>query len=270
MIEEVLDYIGSIKDKRKRYYDLKSGKFCFIDSINKETIDENVTLFKGVCKSARNEFRPNLINKKTGNERKNPKELSEGDIELTHFLLKITKFDNEVYLLLERNHNGVTHLNFTNYINEFTKKYIEQKGQKKDFSVTRMDVPTNNFLTELERLNRTVQAEVYFDKQLLGSDALNFSERTLSVRKNIMLTVKANPRDSITEFGVDLWNKINKKDSLVSRIRIKGTNDESNNIILDSDMMSRKEYITVDLNQETGEVNSVQLLSEMRKIAMAF
>ena len=68
----------------------------------------------------------------------------------------------------------------------------------------------------------------------------------------------------------DLWNKINKKDSLVSRIRIKGTNDESNNIILDSDMMSRKEYITVDLNQETGEVNSVQLLSEMRKIAMAF
>lgn len=270
MIEGVLDYIGSIKDKRKRYYDLKSGKFCFIDSINKETIDENVTLFKGVCKSARNEFRPNLINKKTGNERKNPKELSEGDIELTHFLLKITKFDNEVYLLLERNHNGVTHLNFTNYINEFTKKYIEQKGQKKDFSVTRMDVPTNNFLTELERLNRTVQAEVYFDKQLLGSDALNFSERTLSVRKNIMLTVKANPRDSITEFGVDLWNKINKKDSLVSRIRIKGTNDESNNIILDSDMMSRKEYITVDLNQETGEVNSVQLLSEMRKIAMAF
>ena len=64
--------------------------------------------------------------------------------------------------------------------------------------------------------------------------------------------------------------RVNKKDSLVSRIRIKGTNDESNNIILDSDMMSRKEYITVDLNQETGEVNSVQLLSEMRKIAMAF
>lgn len=270
MIEEVIGYISSISDKRKRYYELKGGKFCFIDSINKETIDENVTLFMGVCKSARNEFRPNLINKKTGNERKNPKELSEGDIELTHFLLIITRSDDEVYLLLERNHNGVTHLNFTNYISEFTKKYLEQKGQKKDFSVTRMDVPTNNFLTELERLNRTVQAEVYFDKQLLGSDALNFSERTLSVRKNIMLTVKANPRDSITEFGVDLWNKINKKDSLVSRIRIKGTNDESNNIILDSDMMSRKEYITVDLNQETGEVNSVQLLSEMRKIAMAF
>ena len=57
---------------------------------------------------------------------------------------------------------------------------------------------------------------------------------------------------------------------MVSRIRIKGTNDESNNVILDSDMMSRKEYVTVDLNQETGEVNSIQLLSEMRKIALAF
>lgn len=270
MVEEVLDYISNITDNRNRYYELKSGKFCFIDSINKESIDENVTLFIGVCKSARNEFRPNLINKKTGKERKNPKELSEGDIELTHFLIKISKFDKEVYLLLERNHNGVSHLNFTNYINEFTTKYLKQTGPVKDFSIIRMDVPTNNFLTELERLNRTVQAEVYFDKQLLGSDALNFSERTLSIRKNIMLTVKANPRDSITEFGVDLWNKVNRQDSLVSRIRIKGTNDESNNIILDSDMMSRKEYVTVDLNQETGEVNSIQLLSEMRKIALAF
>ena len=270
MIEKVLDYISNITDNRNRYYELKSGKFCFIDSISKERIDENVTLFKGVCKSARNEFRPNLINKKTGKERKNPKELSEGDIELTHFLIKISKFDKEIYLLLERNHNGVSHLNFTNYINEFTTKYLKQIGQAKDFSIIRMDVPTNNFLTELERLNRTVQAEVYFDKKLLGSDALNFSERTLSIRKNIMLTVKANPRDSITEFGVDLWNKVNRQDSLVSRIRIKGTNDESNNVILDSDMMSRKEYVTVDLNQETGEVNSIQLLSEMRKIALAF
>ena len=270
MIEEVLDYISNITDNRNRYYELKSGKFCFIDSISKESIDENVTLYKGVCKSARNEFRPNLINKKTGTERKNPKELSEGDIELTHFLIKISKFDKEAYLLLERNHNGVSHLNFTNYINEFTTKYLKQNGQAKDFSIIRMDVLTNNFLTELERLNRTVQAEVYFDKQLLGSEALNFSERTLSIRKNIMLTVKANPRDSITEFGVDLWNKVNRQDSLVSRIRIKGTNDESNNVILDSDMMSRKEYVTVDLNQETGEVDSIQLLSEMRKIALAF
>lgn len=270
MIEEVLDYINNITDNRNRYYELKSGKFCFIDSISKESIDENVTLYKGLCKSARNEFRPNLINKKTGKERKNPKELSEGDIEHTHFLIKISKFDKEVYLLLERNHNGVSHLNFTNYINEFTTKYLKQTGQAKDFSIIRMDVPTNNFLTELERLNRTVQAEVYFDKQLLGSEALNFSERTLSIRKNIMLTVKANPRDSITEFGVDLWNKVNRQDSLVSRIRIKGTNDESNNVILDSDMMSRKEYVTVDLNQETGEVNSIQLLAEMRKIALAF
>ena len=270
MIEEILDYISNITDKRKRYYELKGGKFCFIDSISKEIIDEDVTLFKGVCKSARNEFRPNLINKRTGNERKNPKELSEGDIELTHFLLKTSKIDNEVYLLLERNHNGVSHLNFTNYINEFTKKYLEKKGETKDFSIVKMDVPTNSFLAELERLNRTVQAEIYFDKQLLGSDALNFSNRTLSVRKNIMLTVKANPHDSITELGIDLWNKLNGKDSLVSRIRIKGTNEESNNIILDSDMMSRKEYITVDLNPETGEVNSIQLLSEMRKVALAF
>ena len=75
-------------------------------------------------------------------------------------------------------------------------------------------------------------------------------------------------RQPIREFCV--LPSSNFQDSLVSRIRIKGTNDESNNVILDSDMMSRKEYVTVDLNQETGEVNSIQLLAEMRKIALAF
>lgn len=270
MIENVLDYINDISDKKQRFYELKSGKFCFIDVIRKEIINEKVTLYSCIFKSARNEFRPKLINKNTGFERDNPKELSEGDIELTHFVVKISKLDNETYLFLENNHYGVTPINATNYLYEFTKKYLLDNEEKIDFSLQRMELPTNNFLTELERLKRTALAEVYFDKKLLGSEALDFSNRTISIRHEIMLTAKASKQESITEFGIDLWNKMQRRDSLVSRIRIRGTDEENNSILLDTSKLSRVDFITVDVNQETGEVNSFQLLTGLRHIALDF
>ena len=78
-VGEVLDYIGSIKskDKTQKFYELKDKKFCFIDMVNKISINDKDFVYFGIFKSARSEFRPNLINRKTGSERKNPKEISE-------------------------------------------------------------------------------------------------------------------------------------------------------------------------------------------------
>lgn len=270
MIENVLDYINDIPDRKQRFYELKSGKFCFIDVIRKEIINDKVTLYSCIFKSARDEFRPKLINKNTGFERDNPKELSEGDIELTHFVVKISKLDNETYLFLENNYYGVTPNNVTNYIYEFTKKYLLDNEEKIDFSLQRMELPTNNFLTELERLKRTALAEVFFDKKLLGSEALNFSNRTVPIRHEIMLTAKASRHESITEFVVDLWNKMQRKDSFISRVRIHGTDEDNNSILLDTSKLCRVDFFTVDVNQETGEVNSIQLLTGLRHIALDF
>ena len=86
-IENVLDYILSIKRLRNKFYDLKDNKFCYIDSVTKEVLpDEDIIIYTGVFESARDEFRPNLVDKKTGEKRSNPKAISEGDIERTHFL----------------------------------------------------------------------------------------------------------------------------------------------------------------------------------------
>ena len=157
-----------------------------------------------------------------------------------------------------------------NYITHFTVLYLQHIDAKRNFSIQRTDIPMNNFLTEVERLSRTVTAEVYFDKKLLGSDALNFSNRTVSLKRDLVLTAKASTKESITEVGIDLWNKMQHKDSPISRVRIKGIDENDNAVLLDTSFFCRQEFVTVELNAETGEVNSTQLLSRLQNLAKDF
>ena len=268
MAENILSYIQKMS-KKERFYNLKGGKICFLESLKKEVIDENTYMLSGHFKSARTEFRPDLIDKKTGKERENPKKMSEGDIEKTHFVLKFSKED-EVYLLIERNPSGINIDNFVNYITFFTKKYLEERKEKKNFTILHLEIPRNNFLTELENLERAVQTEVYFDKKLLGSNALNFSERTISLKRDVILVAKASIKESITEFGVDLWNKMQQKSSLISKIRIKGRDNRNNEVLLDTNLMCKADFIEVDINKSTGDLNTIQLLTAIKNIAKSF
>jgi len=89
LIQDIITYAMK-QGKTKRFFDLKKdNKFCFLESATVTETKKVPTLIAGYVKSARSEFRPDLINKKTGAESKNPKEISEGDIEKTHFVIKI-------------------------------------------------------------------------------------------------------------------------------------------------------------------------------------
>lgn len=268
-IEDVISFTMK-QSKKNRFYDLKDDKFCFIESAEFIREKDEPTLITGVFKSARNEFRPNLINKRTGEERKNPKEITEGDVEKTHFIIKIDTNNEEVYFFIESNYHGVSLVNAVNYFGVFNIKYLEHKDLKRNYSVKHLVIPRNNFLKELEHISRTKLAEVYFDKQLLGSQALNFSNRMISLKKELKLVASASTRESITEVAVDFYNAMNKKDSPISKVRIHGNDENNNEVILDTSFMSKEEFITVDINQETGEFNTTQLLSGLKKIAKSF
>lgn len=269
VVQDILSYIIK-KKKQNRFYDLKENKFCFIQTMKVDNSDKDRVFIEGYFKSARSEFRPDLINKRTGEERKNPKEKSEGDIEKTHFVIFINKTDSEVYLFVEFNFHGITINNIISYLSHFNNEFLASQEKARSYSIRYLTVASNNFLTELESLKRTKLAEIYFDKQLLGSEALNFSNRTVSLKKDLKLVASAEPRESITEVGVDFYNKMNQKNSPVSKVRILGVDDQNNEIVLDTSFMGKVEFVNVNLNEETGEVNSTQLLSGMLKLAKSF
>ncbi|NBB31982.1 hypothetical protein [Cellulophaga sp. BC115SP] len=267
-IKELIESIIKIRKKKERFQDLKEDRFCFLDNA---TISENngTTLISGLFKSARNEFKPNIINKQTGEERKNPKSLSEGDVHKTHFCIKIDS--NEVYLLLESNYFGIHINNIIGYFAKFYKILLVSQGKSTRLSLNHLVIPQDDFFESLQTLEKTKIAEVYFDKQLLGSRALKFSNRTVSLKNEIKLTLTAQPHESIKEVAIDLFNNLNSEQggSDITKIRIYGNNPDGNPVVLDTTFMTRMDHVEVDLNTETGEVNSTQLLSGMSKIAIS-
>lgn len=262
---DALEYVSKLA-KKKRFYDLKNDKFCFLDTFS---IDKNFC--SGFFKSARNEFRPNLINKLTGNERRNPKEKSEGDIEKTHFVIRIDQTSNEVYLFLEHNHTGISIQNLINYLNKFSREYAAKNNKSSRFTVFYQMIARNNFLTELEKLERTKIAEIHVDKQILGNDFLNFSNRTVSIQQDVLLKVKAERSEDIKNFAVDIYNKFSgKKDESISKIRIYGQDENGNETFIDTSFMGQVDFIPAQLDDDTGEAVTQDLLSGIRKIANSF
>lgn len=264
-VKDVLEYVSKIA-KKKRFYDLKNDKFCFLDTFS---IDKNFC--SGFFKSARNEFRPNLINKTTGNERKNPKEKAEGDIEKTHFVIRVDKANNEVYLYLEHNHTGISVQNIINYLNKFGREFASKNNVSSRFSIFYQMIVRNNFLTELEKLERTKIAEIHVDKQILGNDFLNFSNRTISIQQDVLLKVKAERSEDIKSFAVDVYNKFSgNKDDSISKIRIYGQDENGNETFIDTSFMGQVDFIPAKLDDDTGEAVTQDLLYGIRKIANSF
>jgi len=265
LVSEVLNYISK-QPKKNKFYELKNNKFCFLDEV-----EINGKFCSGYFKSARDQFRPDLLNKKTGVERKNPKEKSEGDIEKTHFVIRIDEKNEEVYLFLEHNHTGISILNFINYLKEFSKKYAVKKQIETRFSLTYQVIARNNFLTELEKLDKTKIAEIHVDKKILGNNFLKFSNRILPIQNDIMLKVKAEKKEDIKNFAVDVYNNFSKgKEDAISKIRIYGFDENGNKTFIDTDFMGQIDFIPVQLDDDTGEAQTLDLLNQLKRIATNF
>lgn len=258
-INEILKYIYS-KDKIDRSYKISNNKFGWLEYLKQK---ENI--ISGFFSSGNSKKRLPLVDVNTLEERDNPKLLTEGEKEKTHFSIKIT--EDDVYLIVQHNYQGFSVINIIAYIRRFLMEYELSKGTNSKYGILFSKIGSNNFLTELEMLQRTVLAEVTMDKKLLGSDALNFSNRTSNVQQDIVLIAKASKTFSIPEFAIDLFNKMSKNGSSISKIRIKGKDEENNDVLLDTDLICKIEHIDVNKDNLTGELNSQQILQKLEAIA---
>lgn len=269
---EVYEVVKLIKKKAKKdkIRDIKGDKFCFLENFSiQENEDKSRIEIYGFFKSARNQFRPNLVNRRTGNERANPKELAEGDIEKTHFVIVLDTNKNEVFFIHEFNYHGLTIKNVLDYFKYFAKLHATEKKLKKSFTLKHQVIPESGFIETLQSMKRVKLADVYLDKQLLGSDALNMSNKLVSVKNEMKLTIGSNPRESIKSTAVDIFNLFSSAGSSISKIRIEGKDERDNDILIDTSFMNKQELITVDRNSDTGELVSSQVYSELKELVQA-
>lgn len=257
---EVINYINSLQ-KQARTHDLGNNKFCFLESY--ET-NANQSINKMILKCAKHSYRPNLVHRDTIIERENPKQLQEGEIEKSHIVMKIA--EDTISIILDKHFGGVTIRQFVNYLNRFSHNLESEIPIRFGFEI----VVKENFLEEIENLHRVTCADVVVDKQLLGSDALNYSNRINQVKHDIVLTVKAKKHNSIEDFARDVFSKFIGGEQSISKIRIVGRNEENNQVVLSTDFIERQEYVWAEFSESTGDVSSSDMFIEMTSVLENF
>ena len=215
-------------------------------------------------------YRPPYWDTETDEERESPKKQTEGEKEKTHFAIKIT--NDEVFLLVEVNGNGVSVNNIISYLNQFTREYLKKKKKTKNFTVEYTKIARDNFISELEKLKRATSIDVFFNKSLLGSRALQFSERTSAIQDQVKLTLKAERNKSAKEVGIDILNRLNrqKKNNAqeVSKIRIYGKNENDKDTFIDTTFMEKIEPIKVSINESTGQVQTMEIYRFLKSLIL--
>ncbi|SMC87234.1 hypothetical protein [Cellulophaga tyrosinoxydans] len=259
-LNETLDYINSLS-KVDRNRTIKNPKFGFLDNINSNAQN---TKHKIIFKSASHSFRPPLVHRDTIAERESPKTMEEGETQKTHLITKA--INGDIIIILEKHLAGMTIQQIKSYLNYFA-SFLEAETQIRfDFETIAKD----NFLEEIESLSRVVSADVYVDKQLLGSEVLDYSERTSTVKHEVVVSVKAKNRDSISDFARDVYAKLNSGQNSIQRLRVVGRNNENNIVKINTDFIERQEYVNPTVNQVTGEIRTSDLFNEMESVLQNF
>lgn len=262
----LLDYLQN-KSLVKRKQDMTNDKFAFIDRYELNTEEPN-HLLKILFKSAKHSYRAPLLDKNTMQVRDNPKTMSEGEQMKTHVLIKYK--DGDAILFLETGNNMLTCANIVEYLNKMLSFYNAQFNQEEEkiqggfcFDM----IPRDDFREVLANMDRVVCAEVYVDKQILGSDMLNFSNPSDSLKEEIILNLKANRKMDIKQHVYDFVDKLNGTESNIRRIRVKGKLGTNNESIIDTGFIIKKEYIEVQQDEDTGEYNTLNMFSQLTDLS---
>lgn len=248
-LKNVINYIGSLDKKDRKDDNVSTHKVLFLDQII--TQDD---IQKLIFKSAKYNHIPPLIDKVTATERKSNKKLTEGESEKTHIGLKY--LTNEVVVIIEERRAGVSIGKFINYLLKFAITYYIKQKKELDFNVIYSPIPKENFLEELNKLNRVQYGEIYIEKKILGSDFLNYSNRLENVKEDLIITLKAVRKRSIKDTARDLFNKHAANGSDIKKMRLYGINQDGDDSILDTEVIKRIQYVIIDLNEQTGLVDS--------------
>jgi len=220
-------------------------------------------------KSARHGYRAPLLNKNTVEERENPKTIEEGEQIKTHLLLKFINGDTIVFLEAFR---GALSLKIiTDYLNQFISIYNANHRREKIKGKFGFDmIPRDDFREVLDNMRRVMCASVYIEKRVLGNDALNFTEFTDTVQEDIILEVKSKRGESIKDTVYDFLAKLNGGRAFIQKIRVKGLLPNNNESIIDSSFIVKKEYVDAQQNEDTGEINTTYLFSQLLELSNGF
>ena len=239
--EKLVDLVPAL-DTNFIYDDSKTSKFWRLD-----TKERSNNIFKLIYKSGKYNHSPNYISRLNGQERLSDKDLDEGECEKTHIVIDT----NTSSLIIESRRSGISAFSIVKYINSFI------KDRNLDFNKIKVVKELKeDFLSNIQALDRIQSVELFVEKEIIGSDYLNLIEPTTETQDEVVITIKAQKRKTlISSQIIDRFKKIGLQGEKTKRIRVRGRDSDNITVLLDSLNQGKVEQIYVDLN-ENGTVNS--------------
>lgn len=257
ILKDVLDFSTQLAID-DRVHDIDDHRFCYLDSAN-----FNGTVGELIFKSAKRGYLPNLIHRHTLKERANPKDKDEGETEKTHAMIKFSKTD--VYLVLEVNGLGISMYNLDHYFKLFLRKYLKYIGSDDKIALDYEPLAKEDFLDEINRMSRVVNSSIYVEKQILGSAALNFSNRTDSVQHQVEILIKAKRKDNIVQTVKDTFNKLAGGRSEIKRMRVQGKDNLNNDVSISTSFLEKTAFIEVDQNPNDNVISTTSVFRGLKE-----
>lgn len=271
---EFLKYMKGLPLENKIYDDKANNKAIILDSITTIKRNEKPPIYNILFKSCKYNHVADYMSSKNGKERPSEKRLDEGEKELTHMCLRLD--DSEAYVVLEERKSGVSMTKIDAYLHQYFKVFFKEylktlnlsKSEQKKYTGISLQVGKvlpDNFLVALDSASRIMKAELYVDREVLGSDYLNLMHLDNSIRNELVLTAKAQIGETLRKPSIrEAFSKIDAKDTLIRRIRLYGEDAHSMNIVIDTLDGKRKDYVTVELTAN-GIVDSTSMFAKLKE-----
>lgn len=256
-------YLKSMDDVDRIFNDVKTNKAIDFNSVLEET-KQGIQMFKITFKSCKYNHSPDYMSSIDGSERHSDKRLEEGEKELTHVCMKIK--NNEAYTIFEQRRNGVSVYGMIQFFNKQLKTFLESQNINDNFYLFASVIPADDFLTALEKVERIRAADIYTEKEIIGSEFLNLMPTDTNMQDELVISVKAKRKESLAKRSVkQAFQSVFSEGTRIKRIRLYAKDIEKLDVVLDSLGEKKVDEITVELN-ENGTVNTYSIFSKIEEL----
>jgi len=236
--------------------DIKNNRFCILSY---DELEYDYPYFTGYFISAKINHKPPLIDKQTLSRRDNPKQDTEGEEERTHFAMKIDESSNEIILLLESRNVGITE----NVILKYIKKLLYNNNIEYNYSIMARD----EFLDELDELYQVKACDIFVQKQIIGSESLNFADISDNMQEELKIEIKAKRKKSIKDSAKEIAQKfLAGTEERIKRIKVFGLDNNKNPVIINTTEAQLDAFVNVELDEITKIVKSNDILPKMKNL----
>lgn len=257
-----LDYLKNLDTQSSLQTDSGNNKAIAIDNIWNVTI-QGCPAYDIRFKSCKYNHSPDYMSSTDGSERPTEKKLHEGDKEVTHLCVRVNSVEADC--VVEERRQGVSFGATMKYLNGLLSEYFASIDHHEHWELVASIVPPKDFLTALNSSEKISVAEVFIDREVVGSEFLNLLHFDASAREEAVLTFKSKPRQSLTKRVLkDAFLAITTEGTKIRRIRLRGKDYNNMSVVIDSLNAKKKDEVTVQL-LENGIVDSVSLFQKMEE-----